>query len=170
MELRFRRSTPPSTERSRVRRATLSDVPTVVMLRLALLREYEHHPFYGPLRPDAEWRATELYRGQLLAPDQAIFLADRGGESVGIIRCVETVASPLFTTARYCYVSSAYVAPTHRRTGVLHALLAEVERWAIDRGLGEIRLHNSASHADAIATWDALGFHPVEQVRYKRLF
>src|SRR5256885_804334 len=53
-----------STTRSRnasatvsVRRATLADLPTIVELRLALLRENGDHPVYGQLRTDARERA-----------------------------------------------------------------------------------------------------------------
>jgi ribosomal protein S18 acetylase RimI-like enzyme len=151
----------------RVRVATVDDLAAVVTLRLDLLREYGDHPVYGRLRTDAEPRAYDLYRHQLAAPDQAIFLAEHGPQAVGILRCVDAPASPLLHPARYCYVSSVYVAPRQRRAGVLHALLEHADTWARDRGLTEMRLHNSSSNSDAIASWDALGFEVVEQMRIR---
>ena len=152
-----------------VRRARLSDLETVVRLRLALLREHRDHPIYGRLRPDAESRARDIFGSQLLSPGEVMFLAERGDRVVGILRCVESMASPLLQPPRYGYVSSVYVEPDARRAGVLTALLAEAERWCAERGLTEIRLHSV--HGDDVAgtAWERMGFGPVEVVRMKKL-
>lgn len=152
-----------------VRRASTSDLDAVVRLRIALLREYADHPIYGRLRPDAERHARPLFASQLSSPLEAIFLAERDGQTVGLLRCVETHASPLLEPERYAYVSSVYVVPELRRQGVLHALLDAAERWCRARGLDEMRLHNVGTNEDARASWDALGFQVVEQVRLKQL-
>src|SRR5688500_10234404 len=103
----------------RVQRATLDDLDTVIALRIALLREYHDHPIYGRMHPDAEARARPVFQQQLLAPDQAIFLAAHDGRVVGIARCVDSKGSPLLVPDRYCYVTSVYVRPEARRHGVL---------------------------------------------------
>jgi ribosomal protein S18 acetylase RimI-like enzyme len=164
----LRRNTPPG-HRSGVpvRQATVGDVAVVVDLRLRLLREYADHPVYGRLHPDAGRRALELYRKQLMSDDQAIFLAEHDEAAIGIARCVESVGSPLLKPDRYCYLSSVYVEPAFRRLGVLHALIERAEAWARERGLTEMRLHNASGNADAVASWDALGFDVVEQVRVR---
>jgi hypothetical protein len=59
----------------RVRRATVADLSVVVELRLALLREYAHHPVYGRLHEDVESRARPVFEQQIKATDQAIFLS-----------------------------------------------------------------------------------------------
>jgi ribosomal protein S18 acetylase RimI-like enzyme len=148
-----------------VRRAGLEDLPTIVELRLALLREYGDHPVYGRLRPDATERARELYRVQLSSPFEVIFIAELGGDVAGLLRCVDTPSSPLLYPDRYCYMSSVYVRPAHRRTGVLRAMMSRAESWCIERGLHEIRLHNSSTSAVAESAWHALGFEIVEHVR-----
>ncbi len=153
------------TPRLAVRQATLDDVTIVVELRLALLREYDEHPLYGALRADAEERAYELYAMQLTSTREAIYLAERDGRGVGIMRVVDTPSSPLLHPERYCYISSVYVRPEERRRGVLHAMMAEAERWCTARGLSEMRLHNASSSMMAQGAWSALGFEVVEQVR-----
>ena len=153
----------------RVRRANAEDLGTVVALRLALLREYPDHPIYGRLRPDAETRARALFAAQLEADNEVVFIAESSGIAVGLLRCVETVSSPLLLPERYCYVSSAYVKPEWRRRGVLQALIARARDWCAHRGLVEMRLHNVGSRASAAGAWDALGFEVVEQVRLLRL-
>lgn len=153
----------------KVRRATSADLETVIALRLALLREYSEHPIYGRLRPDAEQRARPIFAAQLDSDHEVIFLADENAVIVGLIRCVETAASPLLIPDRYCYVSSVYVRPEARRHGVLRALLERARGWCRERGLSEMRLHNVGSRASSALAWDSLGFEVVEQVRVLHL-
>jgi GNAT superfamily N-acetyltransferase len=152
-----------------VRPATLGDLDAIVELRLALLREYADHPFYAHLRPDVRLRAYELYRAQLTSSYETIFIAERSRRVVGVLRCVETATSPVLLPERYCYVSSAYVAEGERKRGVLRALMAAAETWCNERGLGEMRLHNSSTSREARAAWSALGFEVVEEVRRREV-
>ena len=156
-------------DRVRVREATLRDLDVVMELRLALLREHPEHPIYGRLRGDASERARVLFATQLRSTLEAIFLAERGGLVVGVLRCVESVGSPLLDPARYAYVSSTYVRPDVRRRGVLRALLRAADRWSRARGLDQMRLHNVAGSAPAERAWSALGFAVVEQVRVRNV-
>jgi GNAT superfamily N-acetyltransferase len=155
--------------RVRVRSATPRDLEAVVALRIALLREHPDHPIYGRLRPDLDDRARGLFATQLRSTLEAIFLAELDGEIVGVLRCVESVGSPLLDPARYAYVSSTYVRPEARRRGVLRTLLRAADRWARARGLDQMRLHNVAGSVAAERAWSALGFSVVEQVRVRNL-
>jgi GNAT superfamily N-acetyltransferase len=152
-----------------IRRASRDDLPTVVALRLALLREHGEHPIYGRLRADAAQRARELFAAQLDSSSEVMFLAERGRRPVGILRCVDSTGSPLLHPTRYGYVSSVFVTPDARRGGVLRALLERAVRWCEERGLEEMRLHSVAGDAVSEAAWDALGFEVVEYVRLKRV-
>jgi GNAT superfamily N-acetyltransferase len=152
-----------------VRPATLRDLDAIVELRLALLHEYRDHPLYRELRPNAAARAHELYRSQILSPYETIFVAVRGRTVIGLMRCVETAASPVLMPERYCYVSSVYVVPAERKKGVLRALLAAADKWCHDREITEMRLNNSTTSPTARASWSALGFEIVEEVRRREL-
>jgi GNAT superfamily N-acetyltransferase len=152
-----------------VRRATVADLDTVIELRLALLREYADHPVYGRLHPQAEERARPVFLQQIQSPDQAIFLGAREGRAAGIARCVDSRGSPLLMPDRYCYVTSVYVRPDDRRHGVLAELMWHVESWSKERGLTEMRLHNSTLNAGTRAAWDNLGFVVNEEVRLKHI-
>ena len=152
-----------------VREASSRDLDAVVRLRLALLREYPDHPVYGRLRPDVDARARELFATQLRSTIEVIVLAFMDGEVAGILRCVESLGSPLMEPARYAYVSSVYVLPEQRRRGVLRAMLDYAETWSRARGLDQMRLHNVAGSELAEPAWSALGFTVVEQVRLRTL-
>jgi aminoglycoside 6'-N-acetyltransferase I len=161
--------TDPAQGRVRVREAAPRDLDAVLALRIALLREHPDHPIYGRLRPDVDERARGLFASQLRSTSEAIFLGELAGEVVGVLRCVESVGSPLLDPERYAYVSSAYVRPDVRRRGVLRALLRAADRWARTRGLDQMRLHNVAGSTAAERAWSALGFAVVEQVRVRNL-
>lgn len=166
-------TSPPAALRSPagivVRQARPEDLPTVVALRLSLLREHGDHPIYGRLRSDAAHRARDLFAAQLDSPTEVMFLAERSGQVVGILRVVESSGSPLLHPARYGYVSSVFVTPSARRAGVLRALLDRAVAWCEDRGLDEMRLHSVAGDAVSEAAWDAVGFEVVEYVRLKKI-
>ena len=153
----------------RVREATPRDLEAVIELRLALLREHPEHPIYGRLRHDASDRARGLFATQLRSTMEVIFLAELDDDVVGVLRCVESIGSPLLEPARYAYVSSAYERPDARRRGVLRALLRAADRWARARGLDPMRLHHVAGSESAEGAWSALGFTVVEQVRVRDL-
>ena len=148
-----------------VRAATRADLDAVLALRIALLREHARNPLYSRLRPDAEERARPVFGAQLASRHETTFLAEHAGRAVGVLRCVESAGSPLLLPERYCYVSSVYVVPELRQRGVLRRLFAAARAWCRDRGLDEIRLHNTPDNAVASAAWSALGFRVVEQLR-----
>ena len=152
-----------------VRAARLSDLDTVVALRLALLREHRDNPLFERLHPDADERARELYRKHLAAPDQVILLAERDGAAIGILRCVHALSSPLLLPEAYAYLSSAYVVPGERRMGILKSLFDEGVRWCRARGLREFRLYVSVEDEVARSAWTSLGFAAVEELRIHRL-
>lgn len=138
-------------------------------LRLALLGEHAGSPIYGRLRHDVRERAERLYRRQLASPGEIIFLAERDGEAVGILRCLDAIGSPLTEPERYGYISSVYVRPEARQGGVLGALMRRAERWCARRGLEELRLHNASDNELAGATWERLGFQVAEVLRIRPL-
>ena len=158
-----------SDSRAIVRRAGPADLRAILALRMALLREHAHNAIYGRLRPDAESRAAKLFAAQLQSPNEVVFLAEVEREPVGVLRCIQSSGSPLLDPAQYAYVSSVYVVPTVRERGVLRSLLTAAERWCVERGLDEMRLHNAADNPLANAAWEALGFEVVEHLRVRSL-
>lgn len=152
-----------------MRQATITDLDTVISLRLALVREHSNNPVYRRMRSDAPQRARALYTAQLRSEHEAIFLALRASVAVGILRVVESAGSVLLDPPRYGYLSSVYVAPNARRRGILKALMSAAEDWCEARGLDELRLHSASDNPLSNATWDALGFNVVEHVRIRPL-
>ncbi len=149
----------------RVRAATPDDLPTIVDLRLSLIREHSSNRLYASLRADAPDRARRLFAQQLASANEQMFIAEDGGRVVGMIRCVESIGSPLLEPSRYAYVSSAFVRPEARRRGTLRMLVEAAREWCEQRGLAEMRLHSVAGDEGSNAAWEALGFGVVEHMR-----
>jgi len=71
-------------------------------------------------------------------------------------------------TAPVAFLEGLYVIPEARRQGIARALVAEVERWAVDMGCRELAsdalLENQTSHA----AHRALGFEETKRVVFFR--
>lgn len=152
-----------------VRVATPDDLEMVVALRLQLLHEEARSPLFARPRRDAARQARLLCEAQLATPTEVSLLALDGGDGVGLLRCAVSRAPRLVHPTRYGFLTAAYVAPSHRRRGVLRALLREAEAWCRARGLREVRLHCTVENAEGNATWEALGYAPAEVVRRRTL-
>ena len=145
-----------------VRRATLKDLPAVVALRLALLREEARNPFFANPHPDAEERALQLTRAELTTPGEVFLVAIRNQAIVGLLRCRGVRRMPLVAESRQAVVTTVYVVPDQRRTGVLRALLGAADRWCRREGLTGMRLQCALSNEVGRKAWESLGFAPAE--------
>ena len=148
--------------RTVVRRATIRDLQDITTLRLALLREESGSPLFANPHPDASRRALQLTRRQLGTPGQVIFVATRDDAIIGLLRCREIRRTPLVRGSRQAVVTTAYVVPTERRSGVLSALLDSADRWCRRRRLSGMRLHCSLNNAAGRKAWESLGFGAAE--------
>ena len=150
------------TDRVIVRRAATRDLEDVVTLRLALLREESRNPFFANPHPDAPRRAHRLTSEELTAPGQVILVALRDGETVGMLRCRVVHRSPLVADARQAVVTTVYVVPSQRKTGVLRALLEGADRWCRQHRIGAMRLQCALTNEVGRKAWESLGFEPAE--------
>lgn len=145
-----------------VRRAAIRDLEAVTALRLALLREESGNPLFAYPHPDASRRALRLTRVQLETQGQVLLVAVRHEEIIGLLRCREVRRTPLVTGSRQAMVTTAYVVPAERRSGVLRALLDAADRWCRRRRLAGMRLHCSLNNATGRQAWESLGFGAAE--------
>ncbi|MEO7511777.1 MAG: GNAT family N-acetyltransferase [Gemmatimonadaceae bacterium] len=175
-----------------VRAATAADVDLVLSLRLALVddearrtRQIATPPVPPPGRrappaaeatgPAALVRARERRRARSLVNERlgdtshVTFLALRGGEAVGVLRCMLSGGATLTGTARYGYLASGFVHPRFRRAGVLRALVSAAQSWCAARGVHEMRLQCALHNAMGHAAWSALGFAPFAMIRRRLL-
>ena len=142
-----------------VRRAEPRDLETVVELRRALRREER------PDAPDADDDLRTMTRRQLHGSSQIILLAATRDRSVGMLRCaLQSPADPAVSTA---LLTTAWVHPAFRRTGVMTRLVADATDWCAAQGVYDVRLRNAYHNAVASAAWEALGFRIVQVIRQR---
>jgi ribosomal protein S18 acetylase RimI-like enzyme len=147
-----------------VRRATIDDLPQLAALRVALLREEERNPFFADPHPDADSRAVTLTRSDLAMPGSVFFVAVRGESMVGMLRCRAVRRSPLVAESRQAAVTTVYVVPEQRRSGVLRALLAAADSWCEQQRLRGMRLQCALTNDAGRKAWESLGFSAAEIV------
>ena len=150
------------TDRVIVRRAGSRDLEDVVAMRLALLREEARNPFFASPHPDAAKRAWRLTKEELTAEGQVFLVAIRDGKAVGILRCRTVRRTPLVADARQALVTTVYVVPSERKSGVLRALLESADRWCRQHRIGAMRLQCALSNDVGRKAWESLGFKPAE--------
>jgi GNAT superfamily N-acetyltransferase len=147
-----------------VRPATIDDLAPVVALRVALLREEERNPFFANAHPDADARAVALTRADMATPGSVFLVAVRAESIVGMLRCRAVRRSPLVADSRQAAVTTVYVVPEERRTGVLRALLAAADDWCRQQRLQGMRLQCALTNDVGRKAWESLGFSAAEIV------
>jgi len=140
----------------------VKDLPAIVGLRMALLGEEVRNPLFADPHPDAARRAARLTRTELAARDQVLLMAIRDHDVVGMLRCRAIRRSPLVADARQAIVTTVYVVPSRRRSGVLRALLGAADSWCRRHRLSGMRLHCSLTNDVGRRAWESLGFSPAE--------
>jgi GNAT superfamily N-acetyltransferase len=89
-------------------------------------------------------------------------------EAQNVIGLAKSVSEPALPASRY--VESAWVAPTHRRRGVLRALLHRLAELDRQTGVTELMLWVLEDNHDAQRAYQVLGFESTGYRQYLRAF
>ncbi|WP_240615875.1 GNAT family N-acetyltransferase [Nakamurella deserti] len=130
--------------------------------------------FRHAAEPSAEWLAGYLYRGRLRPPGRPLPAAavavltnadgpdfvslHADGEQLGVARGV--------LVDDWLGVTAVTVAERHRRRGVGTALMAELVRWAADRGATHAYLQADAANTAALKMYRRGGFKEHHRYHY----
>jgi GNAT superfamily N-acetyltransferase len=105
-----------------------------------------------PVTPEVLWARIE----RMASPAHRTLLAECDGRIAGF---VGFSALPIYESdAPTCWVMALSVGSQFRRHGIGRALIAAVERWCIEQGLPDIRIHSGAARGDAHAFYERCGF------------
>jgi ribosomal protein S18 acetylase RimI-like enzyme len=118
--------------------------------------------FASSYASESAWAGMEWQR----VLDAATWIVAR--EAQRVIGLAKSVSEPGHPSTRY--VESAWVAPPHRRRGVLRALLhrlAEIDRQT---GVTELMLWVLEDNHDAQRAYEALGFQPTGERQFLPAF
>ncbi|GAA5199204.1 hypothetical protein GCM10023322_74290 [Rugosimonospora acidiphila] len=142
--------------------------------------------FFASLDPEAaqepdpeglvEWMA-EIYRRWAEDPTVLALIAEVDGEIAGALTARVSEPLPLASRQvqrdfgrRRVHIDALTVAEPHRRSGVGTALMAEAERWALDRGAEVITLETNLDNPTSVPFYERrMGYARHEVVFRKTL-
>jgi ribosomal protein S18 acetylase RimI-like enzyme len=140
----------------RLRVATHDDIPVIRGLWAAFDEEIP-----DPAGDDETWEEESAELDASLERE-VVLLAEVEGEVVGTVW-----SSP--PRGGRAHIELAYVLPPHRRCGVTTLLTEALLERLTEQGVETVTLDVVVGNAAAEATWDALGFVPIEQKMLRRL-
>jgi ribosomal protein S18 acetylase RimI-like enzyme len=148
----------------RVRRAEPADLDAVVALRMAEV-DYSIEVSGLARRPNTAALMRDRYAAALAVETPWVWLADRDGQSVGLISVTTgdeaAWIAPQVAATPVAYVDCAAVAPAHRGGGVATALIRHVHDAADQAGIAVTLLHHSPLNPLSTPFWHRSGYRPL---------
>ena len=144
-----------------IRAATANDVPLI----LALIKELADYE-----RLTHEVIATEAKLHEQLygtTPRAEVLIAELGGQAVGFALFFHNFST--FLGKPGVYLEDLFVRPAHRGKGVGKGLLKKLARIAIERGCGRFEWAVLDWNESAIAFYQRMGAHVLDEWRLCRL-
>lgn len=94
----------------------------------------------------------------VLAPDAIVIVAVVGNEIIGSGYARIKTAKDYLKHKQYAYLGFMFVKPEYRGQGVNRQILDALEKWAVDQGIGEIRLEVYKNNSAAVKAYEKSGF------------
>jgi GNAT superfamily N-acetyltransferase len=147
-----------------IRQATLADLDVVVRMAMEVLRFDAH--FGGVIeRPGTADALRTDIAGQLRQPDPWMWLAERGGDPIGLLVAerpeVAAWIAPRTRLSPVAYLLALFVAPAERGAGVGAALTGQLHRAAAAASVSVILLQYEQVNPLAVPFWGRQGYRPL---------
>ena len=147
-----------------ISRATPADLDVLTALAVAEL-SYDAH-FGGVIERPHTGPAMRTYLTDLLAdPEPWVWVAERAGTTIGLLIAeppsAATWIAPLTGLSPAAYLTSAYVDPAERGSGIGRALTGEFHRAAQGEGVGVVLLHYELLNPRSGPFWSQQGYRPL---------
>jgi len=147
-----------------VRTARADDVEAITALHMEVQRmHHEAEPLvYKAPRADA---SRDLVKARLADPTMHYFVAEAAdGHIAGFLLAAARPGqdTPLTHARPFVEVDEMCVAPAYRRRGVAQSLSDQAARWALQQGIGEVRLSVRGFNQTAQRAYACMGFLPIQ--------
>jgi GNAT superfamily N-acetyltransferase len=148
----------------RIRRATPSDIDTVVGLGMEVIRFDAH--FAGAIdRPSTVAALRREASGLLAGPECWTWLAERGDSVIGMVAAQRPESAgwiaPMVSRAPAAYLMFGYVRPAERASGIGAALVAPLHHEIADAGVPVTLLHYEQTNPLSVPFWSQQGYRPL---------
>jgi len=143
-----------------LRQAREADLPVLRAMEQALVRE--ERPFDPTIRPDPV-HYHDL-PALLADPESRVLIAEADGVAVACGFGSRRQPRHYLDHDAYAYLGLMYTLPQYRGQGINGRIIADLKRWAVSRGLNEIRLTVYQDNEPALRAYEKAGFkrHLVE--------
>jgi GNAT superfamily N-acetyltransferase len=143
-----------------LREAQQADLPVLRALEQALVRD--ERPFDPTIRPDPVYYHD--LPALLADPESRVLLAEADGKVVACGFGTRRQPRHYLDHDAYAYLGLMYTLPEYRGQGINGRIIADLKRWAVSRGLTEIRLTVYYDNEPALRAYEKAGFkrHLVE--------
>jgi GNAT superfamily N-acetyltransferase len=137
-----------------VRTATLNDITTLRAFEQGVI--VAERPFDNTIGPDP----LQYYdlEAMMAATHIELVVAVLDGEIVGSGYARIEDGLPFVNYKQHVYIGFMYVVPHHRGKGIAHAVVEALRRWALQRGITEMRLEVYYDNTPAIKSYEKAGF------------
>lgn len=140
----------------RYQKATIADIPALVALRIAFLKEVTHTDVV-PM--DIKKGLEQYFHTHLVNGDYVNWLALDGDTIVATGGICFYAIPPNFAnpTGERAYILNVYTLPDYRRRGISKQIFSKLMQEAKQRGIMQVSLHASP---DGVALYRQFGFEP----------
>lgn len=146
----------------KIRTATVSDVPGLVALNQSV-QDMHAKAFPERFRRDTPKEIVEQAFGAMIQAPSSYWLVAVEDQPIAFLNSEfrEREESWCLVPHRLCYLAGIVVAPQFRRRGIARALLDELNKEAVARGVTSIELDVWTFNEQAKLAFTSLGFRSV---------
>jgi ribosomal protein S18 acetylase RimI-like enzyme len=137
-----------------IRKASLKDMDILLLFEQAVINA--ERPFDKTIKRTA----TNYYNmhGLITAPHIELVVAQLGDQLIGSGYARIENAKPFLQHLQHAYLGFMYVDEKHRGKGINKMIIDELKKWAISKGMTELRLDVYIENAGAIKAYEKAGF------------
>lgn len=142
----------------KLRKATLNDMGRLLQFEQALIEKERQFD------PTLKMERTFYYDLKYMLSNESVELAvaEYAGEIIGCGYCRIEVAQGFLKHRHYGYLGFMYVEPNWRGKAVNKLIMNYLKKWALSKGLQELRLDVYSSNQAALNAYAKVGFMPLK--------
>jgi ribosomal protein S18 acetylase RimI-like enzyme len=148
-----------------IRNARRGDIPSLLLLWDAMMREFVDADPRFELHPDARGHMAASFAVWLQEPGRIVVVAEEAGRMVvGFATAVILPGNGWQVPERLGRISDVYVAAPRRRKGIARRLAGRLLDLLYEEGVETVRLAAAVENPGALAFWHAVGWSELEVV------
>ncbi|MDA1196173.1 MAG: GNAT family N-acetyltransferase [Planctomycetota bacterium] len=148
-----------------IRNARRGDIPSLLLLWGAMMREFEEADARFALHPGAREYMATTFAAWIQDPTRIVVVAEeRGRLVVGFAAGVVLAGNGWQVPVRLGRISDTYVAAPRRRQGLARRLAGRVMDLLYEKGVDTVRLAAAVRNEGALAFWRSMGWSDLEVV------